>query len=224
MVERKIYPSLIDRIQDRTGKTIARSDMRPCTECGPLVEWKKQAVPDIVDTREQVFDPRHAYQIVNIMEGVVQRGTGVRLKSLKRPLAGKTGTTNQEKDAWFIGYTPDLVVGIYAGFDNPRPLGKKETGSRVAAPIFEEFMATALKGKPAIPFRVPRDIRLVQVDRTDGTRAEPNDEHVIWEAFIEGTEPTNRPVVFDGQKLREIEDQKQNTIGAGVTTGTGGLY
>lgn len=221
---KKIYPSFIDRIQDRTGKTIARSDMRPCTECGPLVEWKKQTVPDIVDTREQVFDPRHAYQIVNIMEGVVQRGTGVRLKSLKRPIAGKTGTTNQEKDAWFIGYTPDLVVGIYAGFDNPRPLGKKETGSRVAAPIFEEFMATALKGKPAIPFRVPRDIRLVQVDRTDGTRAEPNDEHVIWEAFIEGTEPTNRPVVFDGQKLREIEDQKQNTIGAGVTTGTGGLY
>lgn len=222
---KKVKPSFIDRIQDRDGKTIFKNDNRPCNGCGPLVEWNGQTVPNIPDTRKQVLSPQNAYQMVSIMEGVVQRGTGIRLKSLNRPLAGKTGTTNESKDTWFIGYTPDLVVGIYIGFDNPRPMGKKETGSRVAVPIFKEFITETLKDKPATPFRIPKGIRLVKINRLDGTRAKLGDEHVIWEAFISGTEPTDTPVIFDGKKLIPIEtDEQNNTIGTSITTGTGGLY
>jgi penicillin-binding protein 1A len=218
---KRISPSIIDRIQDRTGETIARNDARPCEGCGPLIPWNAQNVPALPDIREQILDPRHAYQIVSIMEGTVQRGTAIRLKSMKRPMAGKTGTTNEAKDTWFIGYTPDLVVGVYIGFDDPLPMGREETGSRVAVPVFQEFMEAALKDKPAVPFRVPQGIRLVQIDRTDGTRAEAGDEHVVWEAFLHGTEPSSRPVIFDGQKLVPIEAQDQSS---NISTGTGGLY
>ncbi|TNE32948.1 MAG: penicillin-binding protein 1A [Alphaproteobacteria bacterium] len=218
---KRIYPSIIDRIQDRTGHTIAKNDARPCEGCGPLIPWNTQDVPALPDIREQILDPRHAYQIVSIMEGTVQRGTAIRLKSMNRPMAGKTGTTNEAKDTWFIGYTPDLVVGVYIGFDTPRPMGREETGSRVSVPVFKEFMETALKDKPAVPFRVPQGIRLVQINRADGTRAEAGDEHVIWEAFLHGTEPSNRPVIFDGEKLVPIEAQDASSS---VTTGTGGLY
>lgn len=218
---KRIYPSIIDRIQDRTGKTISKNDTRPCEGCGPLVPWNEQGVPALPDIREQILDPRHAYQMVSIMEGTVQRGTAISLKSLNRPIAGKTGTTNEAKDTWFIGYTPDLVVGVYIGFDKPRPMGREETGSRVAVPVFKEFMQTALKDKAAVPFRVPQGIRLVQVDRTDGTRAEAGDEHVVWEAFLHGTEPSGRPVIFDGKRLVPIEAQDQSS---NITTGTGGLY
>ena len=218
---KRVYPSIIDRIQDRTGRTIAKNDARPCETCGPLIPWNAQEVPALPDIREQILDPRHAYQMVSIMEGTVQRGTAMRLKSMNRPIAGKTGTTNEAKDTWFIGYTPDLVVGVYVGFDKPRPMGREETGSRVAIPVFQEFMQTALKDKPAVPFRVPQGIRLVQVDRTDGTRAEAGDEHVVWEAFLHGTEPSSRPVIFDGKSLVPIEAQDQSS---NITTGTGGLY
>ncbi len=222
---KKIYPSFIDRIQDRDGKTIFKTDTRPCSKCGPLIDWKGQAVPDIPDIREQVLSPQNAYQMVSIMEGVVKRGTGIRLKSLNRPLAGKTGTTNEEKDAWFIGYTPDLVVGVYVGFDNPRPMGKKETGSRVAVPIFKEFVEEALKDKPATPFRIPKGIRLVKINRLDGTRAKPEDSDVIWEAFTQGTEPTDTAVIFYKNKLVPIElDKDNNSIDTNINTGTGGLY
>lgn len=222
---KKVHPTVIDRIQNRDGRTIYVHDGRPCEGCGPLVPWKdgrEMKTPVVPDTREQLVDPRHAYQMVSIMEGVVQRGTGRSLRELDRPLAGKTGTTNDAKDAWFIGYTPDLVVGAYVGFDEPRTLGKKETGGRVAAPVVKEFFAEALKDVSPVPFRQPRGIKHVRIDAEDGTRAEAGDEKVIWEAFLPGTEPGSRPMVFDGTTIRPLAD----TTGTGqsVTVGTGGLY
>jgi penicillin-binding protein 1A len=187
---KKVTPTLIDRIQDKRGKTIFRHDVRACDNCGDLIKWLAQDAPQPPDTREQITNPRTAYQMLSILEGVVQRGTGVRLKSLERPLAGKTGTTNDSKDAWFIGFSPDLVVGVYVGFDEPRSLGKKETGSSVAVPIFKSFMEYALKDKPIVPFRVPSGIRNVRVNAKTGARASPYDKDTIWESFLVGTEPS----------------------------------
>ena len=183
------------------------------------------ATPDIPDDREQIADTRRAYQVVSMLEGVVQRGTGVRIRALRRPLAGKTGTTNNSKDTWFIGFSPDLVVGVFVGFDEPKPMGKKETGSSVAVPIFRDFMAEALKDAPPIPFRVPPGIRQLQINAETGARAKPGDEHVIWEAFLTGTEPTDQMYILDGTGIRQL-DAINSATGAGVsaTTGTGGLY
>lgn len=186
---KKITPSLIDRVEDRDGKTLWRADQRPCDGCETLGWAPDMQPPDIPDTREQVEDPRTAYQMVHIMEGVIQRGTAQRLKDIGIPLAGKTGTTSESKDAWFIGFTPDLVCGVYAGFDDPKPLGSHETGASVAVPIFKEFITDAIKGKPAIPFRVPPGMRMVRVDAETEDLAKPGDKNAIWEAFIPGTEP-----------------------------------
>lgn len=229
---KKITPSFIDRIQDRRGATVFRHDGRTCAGCGPLVKWEDGAnPPDIPDTREQIADPRHAYQIVSMLEGVVQRGTGVRIKALKRPIAGKTGTTNDSKDTWFIGFSPDLVVGVFVGFDEPKPMGKKETGSSVAVPVFKDFMEEALKNTPAIPFRVPPGIRQVQINADTGARARAGDEHVIWESFLTGTEPSDQMYILDGGGIRPINGGgaengtgPEPAPGASATTGTGGLY
>lgn len=198
---KRITPSFIDRIQDRRGDTIFRNDARSCRNCGPLIRWQNQSTPDVPDEREQVADPRTAYQMVSILEGVVERGTGVRIKSLGRPLAGKTGTTNESKDTWFMGFSPDLVVGVFAGFDEPRSLGKKETGSSVAVPIFKAFMEEALQDEPLLPFRMPNGIRNVQINAATGARAQPGDAKVIWEAFINGTEPTDEMYILDGSGI-----------------------
>ncbi len=147
------------------------------------------ATPEIPDTREQVEDPRTTYQMVSILEGVVQRGTGKRMKDIGFPLAGKTGTTSDSKDAWFVGFTPDLVCGVYVGFDDPKPLGSHETGASVAIPVFQQFMTAAMKDKPAIPFRVPPGLRMVRVNPETETLSTPSDSKAIWEAFIPGTEP-----------------------------------
>ena len=160
------------------------------------------------------------------MEGVVQRGTGIRIKSLGRPLAGKTGTTNDSKDAWFIGFSPDLAVGIFTGFDDPRSLGKRETGSSVAVPIFKEFMAEALKDTSPTPFRIPPGIRNVQINAETGVRAKPGDERVIWEAFVVGTEPTDDMYILDGRGISLMPSvaAMPGSAGEEASTGTGGLY
>ncbi len=192
---KRITPALIDRVQDRNGKTIFRHDDRGCAGCTG-VDWKPDlVVPELPDTREQIEDPRTSYQIVNIMTGVVQRGTAARLNSLKRPLAGKTGTTNDSNDAWFVGFSPDLVVGLYVGFDQPRSLGGRETGGSTAVPIFESFVGEALKDKPASPFRVPKGVRLVRVDPASGQPAGFDNKRAIWEAYLPGTEPGAEPTV-----------------------------
>jgi penicillin-binding protein 1A len=186
---KKITPSLIDRVQDRDGKTIWRADSRDCTGC-QSAGWTPQLTPpDLPDTREQVEDPRTAYQMVNILTGVVQRGTASRLHDIDYPLAGKTGTTNDSKDAWFVGFTPNLVCAVYVGFDNPIPLGSKETGASVAVPVFREFITQAIKGRPPIPFHVPPGLRMVRVNPHNEDLASPGEKDAIWESFIPGSEP-----------------------------------
>lgn len=194
---KKITPTLIDRIQDRRGETIFTYDNRPCPNCGDLIRWDGQSTPVVPDAREQIADERTAYQMVSILEGVVQHGTAAKLAKLGRPLAGKTGTTNKSKDTWFVGFSPDLVVGVFVGFDDPRSLGKRETGGSTAAPIFGEFMEEALKNTPPTPFRVPPGIKNVRINADTGRAAQPGDKHVIWEAFVTGTEPNLDDYVLD---------------------------
>ena len=200
---KKIKPALIERIQDRHGKTIERRDDRPCPGCEG-VAWQDQPTPVLVDQREQIISPARAYQMVNLLEGVVQRGTGVRARVLNKPVAGKTGTSNDARDAWFIGFTPDLVVGVYVGYDQPKSLGDQEQGASAALPIFIEIMKKALADQPATPFRVPPGVRLVRVDADTGLLPGPDTRTVILEAYMPGTEPTvaspprGATVSFDG--------------------------
>jgi penicillin-binding protein 1A len=185
---RRVTATLIDRIQDRYGRTIYKHDQRECRGCDAK-KWENQPEPGLIDRREQVLDPLTTYQITSIMEGVIQRGTATVLSDLKRPIAGKTGTTNDEKDAWFIGFTPDLVAGVYMGYDKPRHLGRDATGGHLSAPIAREFFKAALADKPAMPFRVPPGIKLIRVDVKTGQRAGPGSTGVILEAFKPGTAP-----------------------------------
>lgn len=232
---KKITPTIVDRVQDREGKTLWRADTRPCEGCLASYWAAGLATPEIPDLREQVQDPRTAYQMTSMLEGVVQRGTAGRLKALGFPVAGKTGTTNESRDAWFVGFTPDLVAAVYVGFDEPRSLGSHQTGSSIAVPIFQEFMASAMKDKPAIPFRVPPGLRMMRVDPATGALASAADKNAIWEAFVPGTEPKEgepRPVLegnvtgeYAGAKLPEAA-LPEPTVGEGaepiVIEGEGG--
>ncbi len=202
---KRITPHFIDRIQNRRGETVFKMDARTCHECGPKIRWESQPVPQLIDTREQIEDPRTAYQMVSILEGVVQRGTATKLKELGRPVAGKTGTTNESRDVWFVGFTPDLAVGVFIGYDQPQSLGDKETGGSLAVPVFGDFMRVALADTPPIPFRVPPGMRQVMVDAGSGRRANFGDPRAIWESFIEGTEPKD-----DGPPA--------DIVGAGIIT------
>ena len=176
---RKVTPTFIDRIQDRYGHTIYKHDQRDCRGCDAQ-KWTSQDEPMLIDKRERVLDPMTAYQITSIMEGVVQRGTaaGAGFKEVGKPVAGKTGTTNDEKDVWFIGFSPDMVVGVFMGYDKPRHIADRATGGALAAPIVRDFMKVALADKPAVPFRVPAGIKLIRVDPKTGMRAAPGDNKV----------------------------------------------
>jgi penicillin-binding protein 1A len=185
---KRISPTFIDRVQDRFGKTIYRADQRPCEGC-ENVAWADQAPPELPDDRAQIADPSSAYQVVAMLEGVVQRGTGRSIASLGRPLAGKTGTTNDSNDTWFVGFSPDLVCGVFVGFDQPKSLGKREVGATVAAPAFKEFMAEALKDQPPIPFRIPPGLDLVRVDAKTGRLASADDRNAVYMPFKPGTDP-----------------------------------
>lgn len=203
---KKITPNLIDRIQDRNGKTIYKHDKRPCPDCQG-VNATSAYVPEIEDTREQIQDPVSAYQMVNIMTGVVERGTGRIAQSVKRTLAGKSGTSNDNFDTWFIGFSPDLVVGVFVGFDTPQTLGPRDTGSAVAAPIFRDFMTAALKNKPDIPFRVPEGVRMVRVDAKTGKPAKVGDKNVIWEAFRKETDVNAQTPVLGQDVVMKPEEE-----------------
>ncbi len=201
-----ITPTIIDRVQDRNGRTLWRADTRPCEDCQRAYWSASAAAPDIPDTRPQIQDSRTAYQMTSMLEGVVQRGTGGRLKALGFPVAGKTGTTNDSRDAWFVGFTPDLVAAVYVGFDEPQSLGSHETGASVAIPVFQTFMAAAMKNKMAIPFRMPSGLRMVRVDPATGDLTSPVNQKGIWEAFIPDTEPKEeepRPIL-DGSITGEF--------------------
>lgn len=195
---KKLRPTLIDRIQDRNGKTIFAHDVRFCEGCS-APRYSGQDMPVLPDIREQLVDPVSAYQVVSMLEGVVQRGTGGAVRAVGKPLAGKTGTSNDSNDVWFVGFSPDLAVGVFVGFDDPDSLGPKETGGSVSAPIFRDFMAAALKDKPPSPFRMPTGVRLVRVDPHSGRQAMPGDPHAIYEAFKSGDRmPGEQENVLDG--------------------------
>jgi penicillin-binding protein 1A len=192
-----IRPTMIDRIQDRWGTTIFRHDQRECKGCRG-VAWTGQDEPRLADVREQVIDPMTAYQVTSILEGVIQRGTAQVVKEVGKPLAGKTGTTNDAKDVWFVGYSPDLVVGVFMGFDQPRSLGDRATAGTYAAPIFRDFMAMALADKPALTFRPPTGLKFIRVNATSGQRTKPEDRLAIMEAFKPGTAPPDSVVFASG--------------------------
>src|ERR1700681_355939 len=221
---RRVKPTLIDRIQDRYGHTIFKHDARECRGCDAPGGWKNQPEPQLVDRREQVLDPMTAYQITSMMEGVVQGGTAIAVKEVGKPIAGKTGTTNEAKDAWFIGFSPDIVVGIYLGFDKPRPLGRGNaaTGGHLAAPMARDFLKLALADKPAIPFRVPAGIKLIRVDAKSGMRVGPGEGgRTILEAFKPGTAPPDNYVAdADGRQLQPSPDADRSLF----SPGTGRLY
>lgn len=180
---KRVTPFVIDRVQDKSGRTVFVSDTRTCADCNGLA-WSDQAEPQLSDDREQIIDPRTAYQMVSMLEGVVQRGTGSAVRrAVNKPVAGKTGTTNDYKDAWFVGFSPDLAAGVFVGFDMPASLGEGEAGGGVAAPVFGDFMAEALKDRAGIPFRIPSGIRLVRVNAKTGRPANAGDPNVILEAF-----------------------------------------
>ena len=220
---RKIEPTLIDRIQDRFGRTIYQHDQRKCEGCDEAT-WTGQDEPTLVDNRVQVLDPMTAYQITSMMEGVVKRGTATIVQKVGKPIAGKTGTTNDEKDAWFVGFSPDLVCGVFIGYDKPRPMGRGQTGGHVAAPVFVEFMKAALRDAPPKEFRVPPGIELIPIDRRTGLRAQPGDPDVILEAFKPGTAPPTTYSIIGYQDTMGIPETVSPEADRAVATGTGGLY
>lgn len=227
---KRVRPALIERIQDRQGKTLFRRDSRICEECRVIDDIQLSSVmpPELKDIREKVVDPRVAYQMVSLLEGVVQRGTGAAAKRLGYTLGGKTGTTNDSFDTWFIGFSPDLVVGTYVGYDNPRSLGKRETGASVTLPIFIHFMELALKDKPNVPFRVPSGIKLVRIDGMTGQLASPETpaKQLILEAFKVGTEPQSLPPPESDPMLSVPKESAPSPapIVPLPSEGTGGIY
>ncbi len=185
---RWIEPVYIERVQDRRGQTIYRRDPRLCESCAETTrDW--EGPPALMDERTRITDAASAFQVAWMLKGVVDRGTGVRAARLQRPLAGKTGTSNDAFDTWFVGFSPDLVVGVFVGFDQPRTLGPRETGSRVALPVFTAFMEQAVGQQPAVPFRIPANVRMVRVDADTGLLPSRESEQTIVEAFKPGTEP-----------------------------------
>jgi penicillin-binding protein 1A len=239
---RRVKPTLIDRIQDRYGHTVYKHDERECIGCDAK-KWANQPEPSLIDRREQVLDPMTAYQITSMMEGVVLRGTAASVgfqKEVGKPIAGKTGTTSDYKDAWFIGFTPDIVAGVYIGYDKPRTLGRGETGGALAAPVVKNFMKVALADKPAVPFRVPPGIKLIRVDLKTGLRAGPGTEKVILEAFKPGTAPPDNYSVVGYGDANQAPSPNGSPPGGpsrqpyystvppdsdrAVRSGTGGLY
>lgn len=226
-----ITPSVIERIQDKHGKTVFRRDKRKCELCAlsgdelnaatanmdntidfnSITKENLQNVifPEIPDERERIISAQSAYQLTSLLEGVVQRGTGWRARSIGKPVGGKTGTTNNSNDAWFVGFTPDLVVAVYIGFDIPKTLGKQESGSSAAAPIFVKFMQDALKDEASTPFRVPDGIKFVKIDRTTGYYPSPvtNPKNIIYEAFKEGDKITKYTEELDYETEEFLSDE-----------------
>ncbi|MDB5594434.1 MAG: penicillin-binding protein family [Hyphomicrobiales bacterium] len=215
---KRIKPTLVDRIQDRLGHTIYRHDERVCQGCD-APKWANQNEPKLIDKREQVLDPLTAYQITSMMEGVVQRGTAQVVKEVGKHIAGKTGTTNEAKDVWFVGFSPDLTVGVFMGYDRPRSLGDSATAGHYAAPIFRDFMKVALKDKPDVPFRVPPGIKLISIDAKTGMRG--SGPGSILEAFKPGTSPPDSYSVIGDASPRALSGPDADRA---IGSGTGGLY
>ncbi|WP_283419891.1 PBP1A family penicillin-binding protein [Sphingopyxis sp. Geo48] len=210
---RELKPRLIDYAQDRRGKVIFPKNWRPCQGCN-MKDWDGKPMPRFAKTGKQLMDPMTAYQVVHMLEGVVQRGTAVRLRDLGVPLFGKTGTTSGPKDVWFVGGSPDVIAGVYIGFDQPRNMGGYAQGGSLAAPIFKEFFQGSLMDAPPVPFTAPKGIRMVRIDRQSGRRVygswpgtDPK-AAIIWEAFKPESEP-RRTIRED--EIKPIKTPKRST-------------
>jgi len=209
---KKVLPIFIDRIQDRRGKTIFNADKRICIGC-ENISYLKDEIPMIQDNKKQIISPETAYQITSMMEGVIKRGTGRKLRGLGLVLAGKTGTTNKNMDAWFLGFTSKLVIGVYVGFDEPKSLGRYETGAKAALPIFKKFVQSVIKKKDARPFKVPKNISLVMVDVETGQTPNERTKNIIFESFkpednfiarVENLSNKDRLGLYDSENKRAI--------------------
>ena len=203
---KKIESILIDRIQDSEGNTIFNSEKRLCKKCNEI-SYLGEEIPKISNNFKQVFSAETAYQMTSMLEGVIQRGTGRGLKNLNLDLAGKTGTTNNNTDAWFIGFTSKLVIGVYVGMDEPQSLGKYETGAKTAMPIFKDFVKKAIKKKDARPFKVPKNIIMMVIDPISGEKASFESKEKIIEAYKQEN------INYKNYQFREINDRfKNNSI------------
>ena len=177
-----VDPIIIDRIQDSEGKTIFNNEKIKCLNC-EKISYLGNDYPNIENKYQQIFSPQTAFQMTSILEGVIQRGTGKKLKELKLNIAGKTGTTNKNTDTWFIGFTSNLLIGVYVGSDNPQPLGKYETGSKTALPIFKDFVKKSVKRSDARPFKAAEGITMMVIDPITGQKAKFSSENTIIEAY-----------------------------------------
>jgi penicillin-binding protein 1A len=195
-----ITPILIDRIQDSEGNTIFNSDNRKCFDCDKI-SFTGKDYPSIKDSYKRVISPQTAYQLTSILEGAVKRGTGKKLKKLNLNIAGKTGTTNDNTDAWFVGFTSNLVIGVYVGMDNPSSLGKYETGSKAALPIFENFIKKAVKKSEARPFKVPEDMTMMVVDPLTGEKAKFTSKNMIVESYKSKNVINGKVLYSDNNRL-----------------------
>ncbi len=194
-----VEPIIIDRIQDSEGNTIYNNDKRKCTNC-ENISYLSSDYPEIKNSYEQIFSPETAFQMTSILEGVVQRGTAKKLRDLNLNIAGKTGTTNKNTDTWFIGYTSNLLVGVYVGSDNPAPLGKFETGSKTALPIFKSFISDSVKKSDARPFKAAKGTVMMVVDPTTGQKAKFSSKNTIIEVF-------KKENIVDGKVLFSNSDR-----------------
>jgi penicillin-binding protein 1A len=210
---KEIKPTLVVSVYDKNGNQIINNEIKKCNLCFQYSENIDYTIPKIISDQKYILDSRIAYQITSMLEGVVLRGTGKKISTLKTPLAGKTGTTNDNKDAWFVGFSPDLAVGVFVGFDKPKSLGFKQTGSAVAVPIFKNFMEKANVNLNKIPFRIPSGLIFVKVDPNTGLSTQ--DSNGILEPFIIGTEPYSEKNI---KKLDSLSSINNNSI-----SGTGSL-
>jgi penicillin-binding protein 1A len=209
---KKVDPIFIDRIQDRRGKTIFNADKRKCLGC-ENISYSKKEIPILEDNKKQIISPETAYQITSMMEGVIKRGTGRKLKNLNLNLAGKTGTTNKNMDAWFIGYTSKLVIGVYVGFDEPKTLGKYETGAKAALPVFKEFVTNVVTKKDSRPFKIPKNIHFIMVDVDTGLPPNKDTKKIIYESFkSEDSFFTNLEKLSNKDRLEFYDSEKEKKV------------
>ncbi|APE43677.1 penicillin-binding protein [Sulfitobacter alexandrii] len=240
----RVQPTLVDRVQDRYGRTVYKHDQRLCNDC-QIASLPQGQAPRIISNRERVMDPVTAYQLTSMMRGVVERGTARSAVNLPVPTAGKTGTTNDEKDAWFVGFTSNIVAGCYIGYDQPRPMGRGAGGGRLCAPVFQRFMTEAVKKYGGGEFKVPELCNFINIDRFTGARLSDgaSGPNVVSECFRDGEEPifgitfdggfamgADLPLVEElGQSARQVTTStgRKATVGPKATFGTlssGGLY
>jgi penicillin-binding protein 1A len=221
----RVEPTLVDRVQDRFGKTIYRHDQRVCEDC-QVASLQVGRAPKIRSDRERVMNAVTAYQLTSMMKGVVDRGTASKAVNLPVPIAGKTGTTNDAKDVWFVGFSSNIVAGCYIGYDTPKSLGRKASGGGMCGPVFQRFMSKAVQKYGGGSFRAPDECDFIKIDRFTGSRLGngASGENVVSECFREGEEPIFG-ITFDGGFAMgsdlDLFNEVGGNAGQSVTTSSG---